>query len=160
MVHTNIKTLQRQHGFTIVELLIVIVVIGILATITIVSYAGVTLRAHEAQAQTNGETAQKVAESYNADNGYYPPTAAAFATGSLSTHLPAAETVAPDASIEVATASTYTSAPNTVYYSCTVSGCATPAGGRITYWDPYTKAVVPIYLGTATSASTFYYPAS
>jgi prepilin-type N-terminal cleavage/methylation domain-containing protein len=32
---------QKQRGFTIVELLIVIVVIGILAAITIVAYNGI-----------------------------------------------------------------------------------------------------------------------
>jgi prepilin-type N-terminal cleavage/methylation domain-containing protein len=36
---------QKQRGFTIVELLIVIVVIGILAAITIVAYNGVQTRA-------------------------------------------------------------------------------------------------------------------
>jgi prepilin-type N-terminal cleavage/methylation domain-containing protein len=43
----------RQVGFTIVELLIVIVVIGILAAITIVSFNGVTARARDAQRQQN-----------------------------------------------------------------------------------------------------------
>ena len=36
---------RSQHGFTIVELLIVIVVIGILAAIVTVAYAGVQERA-------------------------------------------------------------------------------------------------------------------
>jgi prepilin-type N-terminal cleavage/methylation domain-containing protein len=43
---------QRNNGFTIVELLVVIVVIGILAAITIVSYAGITARANSSSAQT------------------------------------------------------------------------------------------------------------
>ncbi len=41
------KWAQKQSGFTIVELLIVVVVIAILATITIVSYNGITARATE-----------------------------------------------------------------------------------------------------------------
>lgn len=40
---------QRIKGFTIVELLIVIVVIGILATITIVAYNGIQSKARNAQ---------------------------------------------------------------------------------------------------------------
>lgn len=40
---------KYNHGFTIVELLIVIVVIGILAAITIVAYSGVQDRAHKAK---------------------------------------------------------------------------------------------------------------
>ncbi|MFZ2125552.1 MAG: prepilin-type N-terminal cleavage/methylation domain-containing protein, partial [Candidatus Saccharimonadales bacterium] len=36
---------STNRGFTIVELLVVIVVIGILAAITIVSYAGISQRA-------------------------------------------------------------------------------------------------------------------
>ncbi|RYX79148.1 prepilin-type N-terminal cleavage/methylation domain-containing protein [bacterium] len=42
----NINTYRNQKGFTIVELLIVIVVIGILAAIVIVAYQGVTARAN------------------------------------------------------------------------------------------------------------------
>ena len=36
---------EKQKGFTIVELLIVIVIIGILAAITIVAYNGIQQRA-------------------------------------------------------------------------------------------------------------------
>ncbi|MBC7868582.1 prepilin-type N-terminal cleavage/methylation domain-containing protein, partial [Candidatus Saccharibacteria bacterium] len=75
------KNIKRNDGFTIVELLIVIVVIGILAAITIVSYSGITARANTTKAQTNAASAQKVAEAYNADAGYYPPTLAAFTSG-------------------------------------------------------------------------------
>lgn len=60
----------KPNGFTIVELLIVIVVIGILAAITIVSYSGITNRANATKAQTNAANTLKVAEAYNAD----PPT--------------------------------------------------------------------------------------
>ena len=42
---------RKQKGFTIVELLIVIVVIAILATITIVAYNGVSQRAKESATQ-------------------------------------------------------------------------------------------------------------
>ncbi len=66
---------QRQGGFTIVELLVVIVVIGILAAITIVAYNGITAKANAATARSNAESVQKVAEAYNADNSIYPTLA-------------------------------------------------------------------------------------
>lgn len=44
---------KKQTGFTIVELLIVIVVIGILAAITIVAYNGVQTRANQSKIDTD-----------------------------------------------------------------------------------------------------------
>lgn len=47
--------IKSNEGFTIVELLIVIVIIGILAAITIVSYTGITARANTAAGQSNAK---------------------------------------------------------------------------------------------------------
>jgi prepilin-type N-terminal cleavage/methylation domain-containing protein len=63
-----------SHGFTIVELLIVIVVIGILAAITIVAYNGIQGRAKVAAMQSNLQQAAKKLETYKvANNDFYPP---------------------------------------------------------------------------------------
>lgn len=70
------STEQYKDGFTIVELLIVIVVIGILAAITIVAYGGITGRANAVKYQTDAVALVKKAESYNAIKGGYPLTAA------------------------------------------------------------------------------------
>ncbi|MEI6850837.1 MAG: prepilin-type N-terminal cleavage/methylation domain-containing protein [Candidatus Saccharibacteria bacterium] len=48
-----------KRGFTIVELLVVIVVIGILAAITIVSYTGVTARANGSATKSNAQSVYK-----------------------------------------------------------------------------------------------------
>ena len=61
-----------QRGFTIVELLIVIVVIGILAAITIISYNGVTQRSNTASAQAAAQTVVNKSELFNADTSHYP----------------------------------------------------------------------------------------
>lgn len=50
---------QKQTGFTIVELLIVVVVIAILAAISIVSYNGITERARVSQANSELRTLEK-----------------------------------------------------------------------------------------------------
>jgi prepilin-type N-terminal cleavage/methylation domain-containing protein len=68
---------KQQTGFTIVELLIVIVVIGILAAITIVAYSGMQNRAYNTSIQNDlGAMAKKIMAA-SADTGIYPlPTAA------------------------------------------------------------------------------------
>lgn len=69
---------HRSTGFTIVELLIVIVVIGILAAITIVAFNGVQQRARYANLQQDVKSLQKAVELYYADNGTYPETGTGF----------------------------------------------------------------------------------
>jgi prepilin-type N-terminal cleavage/methylation domain-containing protein len=63
---------QTQKGFTIVELLIVIVVIGILAAITIVAYSGIQNRASDASVQSDLANITKAFEIFKIDNGQYP----------------------------------------------------------------------------------------
>lgn len=62
----------HQKGFTIVELLVVIVVIGILAAITVVSYTGISQRASIATLQSDLSNAKTQFELYKAENGKYP----------------------------------------------------------------------------------------
>lgn len=76
---------KRQAGFTIVELLIVIVVIGILAAITIVAYSGIQSRARDMTRQSDIKNVQKLVEMYYAENGSYPKTADNISTLSATT---------------------------------------------------------------------------
>lgn len=61
---------KSTSGFTIVELLIVIVVIGILAAITIVSYNGIQTRATAASVSTGVKNIDKSLRVYAADKGW------------------------------------------------------------------------------------------
>lgn len=73
---------QKQTGFTIVELLIVIVVIGILAAITIVAYSGVQKKAYDSQRITAADSIQKALAMYAIDNaGKYPNGCTPIGTG-------------------------------------------------------------------------------
>ena len=67
-------------GFTIVELLIVIVVIGILAAITIVAFNGVQNRAQASASQSSLGQANKKLATYIVDNLNYPADQTAFNT--------------------------------------------------------------------------------
>lgn len=71
---------NKQNGFTIVELLIVIVVIGVLAAITIVAYNGIQVRAQNAARLSEADQVAKMLTLYKTQNGEYP----AFPSGSTS----------------------------------------------------------------------------
>ncbi len=68
---------RRPAGFTIVELLIVVVIIGILAAIVIVAYNGVTSTAKENAIKSDLANVAKKLEVYKAINGSYPTQAIA-----------------------------------------------------------------------------------
>ena len=61
-----------KQGFTIVELLVVIVVIGILAAITIVSYTGLSGKATVASLQSDLSSAKKQLSLYQVEYGSFP----------------------------------------------------------------------------------------
>jgi len=70
------KKIERKSGFTIVELLIVVVVIGILAAIVIVAYSGITKSAQQTAITAELRQWEKLFEIYKAKNGSYPQPAA------------------------------------------------------------------------------------
>ncbi len=63
---------NKLTGFTIVELLIVIVVIGILAAISIVAFSGVRQRANESAAVAELSSLTKQFDMFRVTEGYYP----------------------------------------------------------------------------------------
>lgn len=64
--------MYKQKGFTIVELLIVVVIIGILAAIVVVAYNGITSQANDSAVESDLATIAKKLEIYKVENGSYP----------------------------------------------------------------------------------------
>lgn len=63
---------RKQSGFTIVELLIVIVVIGILAAIVITTFTGVQKKGRDADRKSDINAIDSQVEVYFAENAKYP----------------------------------------------------------------------------------------
>ena len=133
MTLSEIKNVKKDRGFTIVELLIVIVVIGILAAITIVAYNGVQNRAKDTKYQTDAATIVKKAEAINADTGSYPTSSAGF-TGDIGalTGVAVSSTAVTSSATKPTNAAAMTAAdgsPRT--YSATF--CGASSGVRVYY---------------------------
>jgi len=127
---TDIKI--KNQGFTIVELLIVVVVIAILAAITIVSYNGITTKANASAAKETASNVIKKVELYNGNKGSYPTTITALTASADSGEAYYIQS----GSIKFTTGSPVanpdsSNGKNTVKFET----CGTAAGVRITYWD-------------------------
>ena len=66
---------RKQSGFTIVELLIVIVVIGILAALVVTTFSGIQRKARNTERETDIKAIHGQLEAYFAQNNSYPAMA-------------------------------------------------------------------------------------
>lgn len=126
---------KRLPGFTIVELLIVIVIITILAGLVIVGYIGITARARAAEVSAGVSQSQKKLELYKVDNGGYPLSgnlaAAGVANGAISYQYTSSDgTVYCITGTEGSTA--YNASNTTSPASGVCTGHAAPSGGGST----------------------------
>lgn len=128
----QIKNMKEQKGFTIVELLIVIVVIGILAAIVIVAFNGIQNRAKATKASGLASSVMKKAEAYNAEEGRYPLTTAEI-TGAATTK---SYWMSSNDLLTTTTLSSTNGETNVQWATCPASATATTITGvRISYWD-------------------------
>jgi prepilin-type N-terminal cleavage/methylation domain-containing protein len=81
-VRQRLEALRKQEGgFTLTELLIVIVILGVLAGIVVFSVQFVTDRGRKTACATDKKTAETAIEAYYAANAAYPPNTAALTSG-------------------------------------------------------------------------------
>lgn len=80
MHSSNHKSFRQQGGFTLIELMIVVAVIGILSAIAYPSYAEYIRRGHRAEARAGLLQAQQWLERAATATGTYPAAAAFPAT--------------------------------------------------------------------------------
>lgn len=146
----NIKQSTAKSGFTIVELLIVVVVIAILAAITIVSYNGITNRANASAAKSTAATWQKKLELYNAEATGYPFVLADINASGKSYQIDGG-------SLVQATPTKENGKSKVMVKPCGASAAATSlattTGAEITYWDYENNTTATIKVGTGSNCT-------
>jgi len=71
----EVKMKRKNFGFTLIELLVVISIIGILASLTLVSYTGAQKQTRDTQRRSDLNQYRNALENYaSANNGLYPPS--------------------------------------------------------------------------------------
>ncbi len=154
---------KYSSGFTIVELLIVIIIIGILAAIIIVAYQGVTARAKTSQTQATASAAVKKVEAFNAEKSGYPVISTDLTGASASGttyYLTGATFVAAMGTTPPASPASLT------FYKCgtgattamptTVAGITTVTGSRIDYFNFTTNSTSSMSAGITSGAVATY----
>lgn len=83
--NTEMVAQKKDRGFTLVELLIVIVILGILATVTVFAVRGITDKGQENSCKVERRAIETAFESYFADTGNDAANLAALVPGYLKT---------------------------------------------------------------------------
>lgn len=144
----------RTSGFTIVELLIVVVVIAILAAITIIAYNGIQARANNAAADSLLANVSKKIQAYYTLKGSYPasPMTGAALITELNTYTESNVGTTPFSAVASPGNPSATNGKTTLK----IELCGSGAGVRLTKFDYSTNAVsaTPVSLGVTTGTCT------
>jgi type IV pilus assembly protein PilA len=137
------------RGFTIVELLVVIIVIAIVATITIIAYNGISTRANASRAKGNAANILKVASAYATDElnlGAFPTPAQLTSWAGGLAKLPSGASI--NSTVTITAANAGDGKTITYMNKGTTGAC-------VAYWDASltVPAVVWLYAGNAVTGT-------
>ena len=79
---------MSEEGFTIIELMIVVSIVGILATLAVPSYQNAVVKAREGVLRQDLFSLRDVIDQHRADKGKYPETLAALVSSGYLRRLP------------------------------------------------------------------------
>ncbi|HUQ07744.1 MAG TPA: type II secretion system protein [Kofleriaceae bacterium] len=87
--------MRREAGFTLIEILIAVAIIGILVGLAVVGFSKQTRKARGAEANAMFAAIRTAQESYHLENGTYYSTSASEATTWPTTPVKTAQTILP-----------------------------------------------------------------
>jgi general secretion pathway protein G len=73
-MNTEHGTRRSQSGFTLIELIVVVTIVGILASVALINVRYATRKANEAALKDNLFTMRKAIDTYYGDKQHYPAT--------------------------------------------------------------------------------------
>ena len=149
MTTKNIK----NQGFTLVELLIVIVIIAILTVVSLVAYNGLQNQAKTSAAKSAADAVAKKAELYNTAESSYPADLAKLTDAAKSGEPYYLDTKTVEASTLPDVGKPAGSAPkkaNTIEYKV----CADNKGAHVKYYNFSESKVEERTVGTCAAATT------
>lgn len=136
----NNTKLKSESGFTIVEILVVILVIGILSTILILTYSGVKARQRNTTRVNDIKLIQSNLETYYAESGFYPTIADMNSTSWTTKNLKALDPTALSDPSTKANQSRFVDSPtiNIYAYQPTASDGISPCDNKTVACEKYT----------------------